>query len=287
MGFVSREDGRNSIIGFVIGVASMLPGVSGGLIAVLCGVYERVIEDISDLKNKLFSDFRFLLMIGIGLLLGMLVCTIVLDHTMDSFALGCMAFFFGLIIVQVPDVLKLAGYSKVSDLNLLDVVFFIIGLGIIIILLIINMNNAAEVNPDEHTIVNFVLFAICGVALAVSKIMPGISGSTLLIALGLFDVTISSIAHLDMFFLVPLCIGLVVGVLGFAKVMKYCLEHYRGPTYMMILGFTVGSLIMLIYEISVLNPSNLDYVIVVVLAIVGAIVGYAFSYYGKKMNLNC
>lgn len=283
MGDNLKADSKNVLIGAIVGIASILPGVSGGLIAVLCGIYERLIEDLSDLRHKIFSDFRFLFTIGVGLLVGMMVCAIVLDYTLDVFKVASMAFFFGLILAQIPDVYVLSEHDRTKGFTVGQIASFVFGLGVIIVLMFVNTTDGAGIQPEEHSFLNMVLFCICGILLAISKIMPGISGSSLLIALGLFDVTISSMAHLDLYFLVPLGIGLVIGILGFAKVMDRCLKNYRTQTYFLIMGLTIGSLMIIVQELVMMGLTTGDVVSAVVAAIVGVIVSYGFSAYGKRL----
>ena len=278
----AKEDGRNFIIGAVVGIASILPGVSGGLIAVLCGVYERLIEDISRLREKLFSDFRFLLALGLGLVFGMLACTLVLDYTLDAFALPCMAFFFGLIFAQIPEVYN---FSREDGTEPKPVHWIWAAVGFLMCVGLMMLNSeGTPVDVDDHSATNFLLFMLCGIVLAVSKIMPGISGSSLLIAMGMFEVTISSVAHLEMFFIVSLGIGLLIGLFGFAKVMDRCLKNYRKHTYMLILGLTLGSLMIILGEVFGMHPQMMDWVIVAVMIVAGVIVSYGFTYYGKKLR---
>ena len=280
---VLKKDSRNVLVGIVVGFASVLPGVSGGLIAILCGVYERLIEDLSDLRHRLFSDFRFLFTLGAGLAVGMLACTVVLDYTLNAFKAICIAFFFGLILAQVPEIYSLSGHVKGDRIGALQILPFLLGLGVIVALMFVDTSNGG-VQPDEHTIGNMVMFCICGILLAISKIVPGISGASLLIALGLFDVTISSIAHLDFYFIIPLGIGLVIGILGFAKIMDYCLKNHRSQTYFVVMGLTVGSLLIIVQELVMMDPNIGDIVSAVVAAIAGIAVSYGFNIYGKKMG---
>lgn len=279
-----KNDSKNVLIGAIVGIASILPGVSGGLLAILCGIYERLIEDLSDLRHKMFSDFRFLFTVGIGLLIGMMATAIVLDYTLDVFKVACMAFFFGLIAAQIPDVYGLSEHDRGKGFTMGQVLAFVFGLGVIVILMFVNTIDGAGVHPEEHSVTNMILFVICGVLLAISKIMPGISGSSLLIALGLFDVTISSMAHLDLYFLIPLGIGLVIGVLGFAKVMNHCLKSYRTQTYFLIMGLTIGSLLIILQELAMMGPSTGEMVSAIVAAIVGIAISYGFSVYGRRLG---
>ena len=274
---------RSFINGVVTGIASILPGVSGGLILVLCGSYERLIEDISELRQKIGPEFFFLVAIASGLLVGMLACTLFLDWTLDKFAAPMMAFFFGLIVAQIPEVWKLTGYEKGSKISVASIVCLAVGLGIIIALMVVN-GGGRVVDTDDHSVGNMVLFALCGIVLAVSKVMPGISGSSLLIALGLFEVTISSVAHLDMYFIAPLCVGLLIGLFGFAKVMDMCLKRFRTETYMLILGLTVGSLMIIIQELVNSSLDAAGWAVCVVMAVLGVIGSYAFTLYGRKAS---
>ncbi|MBQ3736872.1 MAG: DUF368 domain-containing protein [Candidatus Methanomethylophilaceae archaeon] len=274
---------RSFINGVVTGIASILPGVSGGLILVLCGSYERLIEDISELRQKIRPEFFFLVAIASGLLVGMLACTLFLDWTLDKFAAPMMAFFFGLIVAQIPEVWKLTGYEKGSNMSVASIICLAVGLGIIIALMVIN-GGGRVVDTDDHSIGNMVLFALCGIVLAISKVMPGISGSSLLIALGLFEVTISSVAHLDIYFIAPLCVGLLIGLFGFAKVMDMCLKRFRTETYMLIMGLTIGSLMIIIQELVNSSLDAAGWAVCVVMAVLGVIGSYAFTLYGRKAS---
>ena len=274
---------RSFINGVVTGIASILPGVSGGLILVLCGSYERLIEDISELRQKIRPEFFFLVAIASGLLVGMLACTLFLDWTLDRFAAPMMAFFFGLIVAQIPEVWKLTGYEKGSKMSVASIVCLAVGLGIIIALMVVN-GGGRVVDTDDHSIGNMVLFALCGIVLAISKVMPGISGSSLLIALGLFEVTISSVAHLDIYFIAPLCVGLLIGLFGFAKVMDMCLKRFRTETYMLIMGLTIGSLMIIIQELVNSSLDAAGWAVCVVMAVLGVIGSYAFTLYGRKAS---
>lgn len=279
-----KSDSKNVLIGAIVGIASILPGVSGGLIAVLCGIYERLIEDLSDLRHKMFTDFRFLATLGLGLVVGMMACAIVLDYTLDVFKVASMAFFFGLIFAQIPDVYSLSEHDRSDGFTFGQTMSFVLGLGAIVVLMLVNMTESTAIHPEEHTFVNMALFCICGVLLAISKIMPGISGSSLLIALGLFDVTISSMAHLDLYFLTPLSVGLVIGILWFSKVMDHCLKNFRTQTYFLIMGLTIGSLMIIVQELVMMGLDTGDMVSAVIAAIAGAAVSYGFSVYGKRLG---
>ena len=208
-------------------------------------------------------------------------CDDMLDKILDEFAAPLMALFFGLIVAQIPEVWKLTGHEKGTKLPLSSVVCMAIGLGLIIALMVIN-GTGNEVDTEDHSFGNMILFGLCGVVLAISKVMPGISGSSLLIALGLFDVTIHSVAHLDVYFIAPLCVGLLIGLFGFAKVMDFCLKKYRTQTYMLIMGLTIGSLLVIIQELINESLDVWEWAICAVMVVLGVAASYAFTLYGRK-----
>lgn len=278
-----KEHTRSFLNGVVSGIASILPGVSGGLILVLCGSYERLIEDIGHLRSKLVPEFWFLVAIGCGLLVGMGSCMVFLDWALDGYAAPMMAFFFGLILAQIPQVWKLTGYSENTRNPVIPWICLAVGLGIIIALLVVNGGGRA-MDTEDHSIGNMVLFALCGMIVAISNVMPGISGSSLLIALGMYEITIGSIVHLELYFVIPLLIGLLIGLFGFAKVMDYCLKRFHTETYMLILGLTIGSLFIIVNELVESSLDAAGWAVCAVMAVLGIIASYAFTLYGRKVS---
>ena len=114
--------------------------------------------------------------------------------------------------------------------------------------------------------------------------MPGISGSSLLIALGMYEITIGSIVHLELYFIIPLLIGLLIGLFGFAKVMDYCLKRFHTETYMLILGLTIGSLFIIVNELVESSLDAAGCAVCAVMAVLGIIASYAFTLYGRKVS---
>lgn len=275
----SEEKGlRNAVMGFIIGVASILPGVSGGLIAVLCGVYERLIRDIGDIVHKWRPEFWFLVTLGGGIVIGMFVASVLLDGLITQYPVPSLFFFLGLILAQVPEVYTLARND--SPIKPVHVICLIFGLAVMAVMIIFG-TGGEEMNL-EHNFQSALLLVAAGIILAVSKIAPGISGSSLLLAFGLFQISISSVAHLDLYFLIPLGIGFLIGLFGFAKIMTWLLDHYHSETYYAILGLTVGSLFV-IYNSANITTTN-DVIVAIASAAVGVFVSYLFTLYGRRVK---
>jgi len=270
---------RNVIMGFMIGAAAILPGVSGGIIAVLCGVYERAIRDINDLWHKWRPEFWFLATIGIGIILGVLIFAVGLEYIITNYEVPAMFLFMGLIVAQIPELCKIARNDE--PIKPLYVISFIIGFAMMIAIFIID-DGGTQITELDLTLQNAVLLIFCGIIIAISKIVPGISGSALLLALGLYQITISTMAHLNLHFLIPIGIGVIIGIFGFAKIMTYLLDRYHNITYYAILGLTIGSLLIIYPGLNTVT----DTIIGIAALIIGFVISYLFNIYGRKMNEN-
>ena len=133
----SGESARNVIVGVIVGVFMILPGASGATMAVLFGVYERLIRDISKLREFLIKDFFWLLTLGIGGIIGVIACSKGLDMLIQDHKIPLMLFFAVLIFVQLPDIWKQSDDGqKLTETNILAI---IAGLAIMMVVMIIGM----------------------------------------------------------------------------------------------------------------------------------------------------
>ena len=232
---------KDILVGALIGIVSMLPGASGATIAVVFGVYERLIGDLANLRTKLLKDIRFIVVIGVGILLGMFICAFGLDFLITNAEIPMMFFFVALILCQVPDIRRLGDDGKpVTAYNILA---FAVGFAVMIAFLFIGEGTASE-----ETASSAVVMFLVGIVLAVSKLAPGISGSTVLLALGLFTPFMEAFTNFDLMALLPIGLGLIVGVLLFSRVIDFCMTRSRKSTYSAILGLTIGSIVTVTAE---------------------------------------
>ena len=254
---------KDLLVGTLVGVVSMLPGASGATIAVIFGIYERLISDIADIRRKLLHDLRFIIPVGIGILIGLFVCAIGLDSLMKMWEIPMMFFFAALILTQIPDVMELGNdENAVTKYNVLAL---IVGMVIMFVFLAIGLSGGGA----ENNVDNPIVWLLAGVVLAMSKLAPGISGSSILLAVGLFGPMMSAMKDFDMSVLIPGGIGLLVGALAFAKVIDHFLTNNRKSTYFVILGLTVGSVITVGIEACM----GLDGTTMIVQSIIGIVLG--------------
>jgi len=229
-----------------MGAANVIPGVSGGTVALITGVFERIINAIKSFDahalkllfkgrfKELFKhiDLFFLLALGLGMIISIVSLARILEFLFDSYPVYVWAFFFGLILASVYYVGK-----TVSKWSFSVVVLFIAGAAIAIV---ISFLNPATQNDS------FIYLFICGVVAVSSMILPGLSGSFVLILMGNYElVMIDAVNHADFAVLLPVIIGGVVGIMVLSHVLSWIYKKYKNQTVALLTGFILGSLSIL------------------------------------------
>jgi putative membrane protein len=231
------------IKGLGIGVANIIPGVSGGTIALIVGIYERLIEAIKSFglgaakllvtgKWKQFAektDLYFLLAIFAGVGVAIVSLARIFDYLFHNYPVYIWAFFFGLILTSVYYVGR-----TIEKWNLAVYIIFIIGSVIAILLTFLT---------PAYENSGFFYLVICGVVAICSMILPGLSGSFVLILMGNYQlIAITAINDLDFAVLFPVMIGAVGGLIAFSHFLSWIFKKYKNETISLLTGFIFGSL---------------------------------------------
>ncbi len=234
------------IKGFGIGAANVIPGVSGGTIALITGIFERLIDSLKSFnlkslkllikfKFKEFSEYTdliFLISVFSGAVVSIFTFARLLAYLFENFPVFVWAFFFGLIIASVYFVGK-----TIEKINFQVIVSFIIGTGIAVW---ISLQNPATENDA------FLYLVLCGVIAIISMILPGLSGSFILVLMGNYQlVMIDSVNSLDFHVLLPVALGVVIGLPAFSNVLSWIYKKFKNQTIASLTGFILGSLIIL------------------------------------------
>jgi putative membrane protein len=275
------SDVKKFLIGTLLGIISAVPGVSGVILAVTFGVYERLVEDIADIRHKIREDFRFLLVLGLGLLFGIVIISFGLTFVIDNYKIAAMLLFFGMIVGQLPELRKYTMPEIKPSKR--DIAARVIGVAIMCSLLVFGISSI-EYSETTHEIKWVLLMLLIGVIYAISHIAPGISGSTLLFAFGLLYLPLETIREHDFVLLLPLVIGTFIGLIGFAKIVHYAIVRYRKTTYMMIFGFAVGSVLIVLRETYNAYNEPTDLILGVAALAVGILLSLWFSRIGKRTS---
>ncbi|MCQ1205398.1 DUF368 domain-containing protein [Staphylococcus aureus] len=237
----------NILKGFAMGTSDLVPGVSGGTIALLLGIYNQFIASISGIFSRRFwPSFIFLIPIIIGMLLAMGSLSNLFNYLLSQHHIPTMFFFGGLIIGIVPYLLKISNYK--TSFTTKHYMMVIAGIAILIVITLMN-------NSDKHAGETLTLstgliikYFIAGMCASSAMLLPGISGSFMLLVFGVYGtvmLAISEVVKLN-FAGLPILLAVGFGVLaGFiisSKIIQYFLTHHKLMTFALIIGFVVGSL---------------------------------------------
>jgi len=228
----------NVIKGIVIGIATLVPGVSGGTMAIILGLYDDIIHSISSFFSNVKKNALFLLTVGIGGAIGLLGFSRIMGYLLSRFRYPMIYFFIGIIIGGIPVL-----YRKTDNgsKKAIDWIYFAVGF---VIVLVMSFFNVTVVNlANSAGILQFIFLFIAGIIIAVALILPGISTSFMLLAIGLYDTFIDAINNIKLNLLIPIGLGVVFGVLTTTRILETCMNKKPRQTYLLILGFVVGSII--------------------------------------------
>ena len=228
-----------------MGAANVIPGVSGGTVAFLTGIYERLINSIKSfdinavkllLKFKIreFSekiDLRFIIMIVLGALIGVLSLARLLEFLFKEFQVPTWAFFFGLILASVLGVSKF-----IERWNIITFVSMILGAAGAVLLLFVPQSEGGD---------GFVYLVICGVATISSMIIPGVSGSFVLLVMGNYQLILEAVVNIDFKVLLPFSLGCILGIISLSHLISWVFQKYRNAAVGVITGFIIGSLLLI------------------------------------------
>ena len=251
------------IKGAIMGAANVIPGVSGGTMALVMGIYERLINSINHLNfntlKKIFitrdfksfaknTDLFFLISITVGIFVSIFSLSILLEFLFETHKILVLSYFFGLIFASVFFVGKTI--KKYSPLSIfLFLIGFLIAGGMVFI------------SPSSSNS-SFFFLIISGAIAMCSMILPGLSGSFVLLLLGNYELIICAINDLNFSILVPFGIGAVSGIILFAKLLQFIFKKFRNNTISLLTGFIFGSLIILWpWKLDDINTNTFNYFI--------------------------
>ena len=241
----------------------MVPGVSGGTMALILGIYDDIIHAISSFFKDIKKNFLFLLVVGIGGIIGLVTVGLLVDKAIEVFKYPTMFLFLGIVLGGLPVLFKEADKGKKTKF---DWLFFVIGVVIIAGLMFLDSKvNGSLVDLSNASYGLYIYLFIAGIVVSIALILPGISTSFLLLTLGLLQPLIDAIKMLDFAFLIPLALGVIFGVVAITKLLETLLTKKPRQTYLMIIGFVVASMIEVFPGI----PSGIELLICPILFILG------------------
>lgn len=258
--------------GILIGIGMLLPGVSGGVLAVILGVYEKIIYSINNFKKDVKGNIKFLLPLIIGVIIGAIISAKILKIVFDRYYVYACYAFMGLVLGCVPYLVKdVEKKDKGINYTALIITFAV---SILISIISINNNSTDIISSSKGPL----SFFFAGLLFISGKIIPGISSSFLLMMIGMYNYFLLIMSNpfiifdRDIFEIVFLLLGIIIGCLILIKLMGILLKRYYSLTYSAIIGFVIGSVIAI-------YPEKIT-----IIGIIIFILGFLSSYYFSKIK---
>ena len=229
------------LCGLIFGTANVIPGVSGGTMLVVVGIFDRLTDAIAGVK-KIFKNFPFLLTFALGAGAGILISAKVISQMFVSFGVQTNMFFIGLILGGIPLIYRLGTAEKKP--KPLCILPFVIAMAFVIALAVLEKLNIFSLTAEtvEGFDLVFSLKMVGSAALAaVTMIIPGISGSFVMMLLGVYETIIGALSTFNFYVIIPFAIGAVVGIVVGAKLISMLIAKNRLMVYSALMGLVIGS----------------------------------------------
>lgn len=222
--------------GLCVGGTMLVPGVSGGSMAMILGIYDKLIESVSSFFKDIKNSLIFLVTFSLGAGVGMILLAKPLLHLIESYPMLLLYFFIGVVAGGVPMI-----YQKAEVHSISWKVFLYPAAGLAAVLLFELLPADFFQMGTGEGIPGFLLLAAAGIVAAVALVLPGISVSYLLLLMGIYDKTMMAIGDFNLAFLIPLGSGIILGIILTTKFLENAMKNHTQATYLIILGFVAGS----------------------------------------------
>ncbi len=257
-----------TIKGLIIGGTMLVPGVSGGSMAMILGIYNRLVSSISSFNKNKKENILFLLFFVLGAGIGMILFAKPLLSLIEAYPKPVLFAILGIVAGGLPMIYKEANvinFSTKQTIYVLIGLFTVLGIGIIPT----DLFTLSNISGFSHT----VFLLITGFIAAIALVLPGISVSYLLLLMGLYDKTMNAISTLDLLFLIPMALGVIIGILMITRILEKAMSEHPQPTYLIIIGFVLGSMATAFPG----RPTGLEWIICIPLFIIGFYIIYTIN----------
>ena len=261
--------------GILIGVAKIIPGLSGSVLMISFNLYDKAIEAITNFFKDIKANFLFLANLSIGIIIGIVIFSNILSYFINNYYTYTTSLFIGLILGGAPLILKSTQKSKKGY------ALTIISLTIMSIISLTNINSNYII---KNNFLDSIVFFGGGLLEALGTVVPGISSTALLMLVGIYNIYLEVLSNIFKFhdiianitFLIPFSLGLLLGIILLSLLINYLFKNYRKLTFSFILGVTLSSIFLLLIKVITNITSIIEIPICIILLLIG-------SYITKKI----
>ncbi|MEK4404067.1 DUF368 domain-containing protein [Sporosarcina sp. FSL K6-6792] len=271
---------RNLYRGFFMGISDLIPGVSGGRIAFILGIYDELLASINGFFSRNWKKhIGFLLPLGIGIGTTLLLFSRVIEYLIKNQPAPTQYFFMGLVVGVLPFITKQAGVKRNFTWQHFIVILLVGGA----------LASLAFIKPQDTAVItsltasNTIGLFFAGWAGSIAMLLPGISGSFILLVLGVYSTAIGALANFNLPIIAVIGAGIIVGFIVSNKAISYLLKHFKYIMFAVIIGLIVGSLFVIYPGIP---ESGTPFVMSVIAFFTGLVVANMFSSPNKTSIVN-
>lgn len=277
----------DTLKGFIIGAANVIPGASGGTLALVIGIYEKLISALSNIASDLKNSLKTLAPVLLGVAIAFLSLSHVITFCLDKFLFATIMLFFGAVLGGMP---MLAGKVKGKKVKPAYIAVAVATFAVVIGLVF--LGTGADVDISTFSIGKILLLFVAGAVAAATMVIPGVSGSAFLMTIGLYEPIMNQVKALTssdgdkghaLVVVLVVAVGIIVGIVGIAKLIDMLLNKYETGTYWAIIGFVLSSAIVILLQnfflgagvaANLAGTSVVEYIVGAVLAVLGFLGAY-------------
>lgn len=264
------------LCGFCLGISVFAPGISGSIMAIIMGIYDKLLGIASNPLKNFKNNFKFLFPLGIGALISLVLFILVLSYLFETYEKAVFMLFIGLIVGNLPMVYKEARKSKFKWYYILGTVA---AFAIALVVGIMSGGTGETQVAREST--SLIYIALSGAVAGFASLVPGMSISMILIVMGVYDYLIASAKSLDIVTIAVVGVAFVLSMIVSSKLIKFVFSKFSGMAHFMVMGFLIGSVSGIFFTLPK-GGSNLAGAIMLV---IGLAISLIFVYLGKKVNI--
>lgn len=278
---------KEIIRGLFIGIANIIPGVSGGTMAVSMGVYDKIIGAVTNLRKDFKNSVKTLLPYGVGAVVGIICFSYLLKFLLAEYEFPTLALFIGLILGGLPPIIKKVENEKFKITHFISFILLLLT----IIIPAIYAGSLGIGPMTEISLLSIIVLLVLGIVSAGAMVIPGVSGSMILMMLGYYEYINNSIngfvtamLHLDIagmmtsvWILLPFGIGVLIGIFLMAKIIEFLLKKYPNATMWGIIGLIVASPFAIIVGVSIADITSITILISLLTFVIGFLVADKLS----------
>lgn len=269
--------------GIGIGIGFILPGLSGGVLAVIFGMYDIIIRFLANIKHKFLEHVKFFIPLGIGGVIGILLFSVVVEKALANYEAQAVSLFIGFVAGTFPSLYRKAGEQgrKKSDVSLM----FILAAVFCVLMVVLGSKELAKLPENIFT------WLLSGALIGLGVVVPGMSPSNFLLYFGLYEPMTAGIAKLDMGVIIPLAIGGLICVLALAKLVEALFKRYYSKMYHIILALVIGSTVAILFTEIIpaltadrLAETGMSFALALVLCLIAFVIGTVSSWLFSKVE---